>query len=245
MSPERVAAAAAPRTRGLAWVSLWIVAFTGLSAANGVGDHHPGHTVPFWDRACQDGRLQGCRNLAAMHARYCSGGSGWACNELGILGATGRASTAPAQDLFERGCLVGFLPACANRASPQGTTPPAQRGDPRLQDYLQLLQEGRGPLPDQTPEAVFTRACGQGWVAGCASLGDVLFASDKRRARDLWAEACDRAHAPSCWNLAVMYRLGDGTSPDNARSAQYLARACALGSANACARLDELRTEGF
>src|SRR5947208_11952293 len=44
-----------PRQRNLAYMSIWAVAFAGMSVTQGVGDDHPGQWIPFWRRACMDG----------------------------------------------------------------------------------------------------------------------------------------------------------------------------------------------
>ena len=66
LNPERLGARLTPRRRGLAYVSLWVVVFTALSAANGIGDHHPGHTIPFWEKTCHENRANACNNLAVL-----------------------------------------------------------------------------------------------------------------------------------------------------------------------------------
>jgi TPR repeat protein len=110
-----------------------------------------------------------------------------------------------------------------------------------------VLQGGRGPLRNTAPLAVYTRACDQGFAAGCGSLGDVYFQGsngvqkDQAKGRALWKDSCERGHAESCLNLGVMSHLGDGVTKDDGEAARYLARACELGQANACRLADELK----
>jgi TPR repeat protein len=216
LNPARLGAGLAPHLRRAAYVSLWIVTFSVMAAAQGLSNDHPGMTVPFWQTACAEGRADACRNLAQMLRRYCRGGSSWSCNELAVLDGTA-----------------------------------SNRRDPRYQDYLVVLQGGRGPLPDTTPLAVFTRACDQGFIAGCASVGDTYFEGaggvpkDRQRARILWEDACDRGHPQSCFNLGVMHRFGDGVPADNARAAGFMRRACDLGNSNGCRLAAELKSEGY
>ncbi len=56
-----------------------------MSAAQGVGDTHPGQWLPFWQQACAESRRGACHFLAARLSAHCDGGSGWACNEAGVL----------------------------------------------------------------------------------------------------------------------------------------------------------------
>ena len=77
----------APRQRHLAYMSVWAVVFAVMSAAQGVGDHHPGQWLPFWQQACEDGRPPPAP-ISQPAADFCDAGSGWACNEAGILSAS-------------------------------------------------------------------------------------------------------------------------------------------------------------
>src|SRR5207249_4024718 len=45
------------RRRNLAYIALWTIVFAMTSAAQGVGDKHPGQFVPFWQRACGEARV--------------------------------------------------------------------------------------------------------------------------------------------------------------------------------------------
>jgi hypothetical protein len=234
--------AAAPSSlRRLAYTGVWIVAFGAMSAANGVGDDHPGRTLLFWNAACEDGRFNGCRNLAQVETRFCNGGSGWACNELALLGMSKRAVTPPAADLFEFGCVTGFAQACENMELLKSGAAEFRRGDPRLEDFRHILQEGRGPIPGDRPQDVYALACRKGWVSGCTDLGFALVSVDRSQASRLWEDACAKQHAPACVNLGVMYRQGDGVAVDEAKAAGYLRQACDLEFERACGMLNELK----
>jgi hypothetical protein len=89
-----------PWRRHLAYIGVWTVVFTGMSAAQGVGDEHPGQWLPFWQQACEDERPHACRYLAGMHAGFCSRGSTWSCNELDILQGRDARSTPPTLEDF-------------------------------------------------------------------------------------------------------------------------------------------------
>ena len=65
-----------PRRRHLAYVALWAVLFTAMSAAQGVGDRHPGQWVPFWQSACADGRPQACSYLATCGCDFAEAAPG-------------------------------------------------------------------------------------------------------------------------------------------------------------------------
>jgi hypothetical protein len=250
LNPARLGAGLAPQLRRAAYVAMWIVAFGVMTAAQGLGDYHPGQTIPFWETACGEGRVNACRNLAQMHERYCSGGSAWSCNELAVMASTSKVNVQQPQELFRLACSEGVVGACENQAAAAAGEPATKHSDPRLEDYVIVLRGGRGPIPEQTPLGIYTRACDQGFVAGCGGIGDIYFqgldiAPDRPRARMIWEDTCARGHAMSCANLGVMHRLGDGVPADSVKAAAYMRRACELGNSNACKLVAELKREGF
>jgi hypothetical protein len=83
--PARIGRSLAVSRRNLAYISIWAIVFGIMSAAQGVGDRHRGQWIPFWQQACQQESARACRYLVQLHATYCRAGSGWSCNELGIL----------------------------------------------------------------------------------------------------------------------------------------------------------------
>src|SRR5262245_49121167 len=83
--PAAIGRSLAPRRRHLAYMSIWALVFVGMSFAQGVGDSHPGQWLPFWRQACEEGRPYACPYLADMQVGFCDRGSGWACNEAGLL----------------------------------------------------------------------------------------------------------------------------------------------------------------
>jgi hypothetical protein len=79
LDPTAPGRAPAPRRRHLVYMSAWAMLFAAISAAGGVGDHHPGQWLPFWRQACAEGRPYACRYAADMQAGFCEQGSRWAC----------------------------------------------------------------------------------------------------------------------------------------------------------------------
>jgi hypothetical protein len=65
-------------------MTVWAIAFGGMSASGYVGDSHPGQWMPFWQQACAADKRGACDNLAFLQDGFCQDeGSGWACNEFG------------------------------------------------------------------------------------------------------------------------------------------------------------------
>jgi hypothetical protein len=245
VDPSRFGAGLAPRRRHLAYIAVWTVVFVAMARANGVGDNHPGHKVPFWMEACDANRYGACRSLGSILSVYCQDGSGWACNEHGVREArsSGIDSSRVAAD-FKAACAFGLSAGCANgEALPGG---PLTSVSPRLVDYSVILRLGKGPLPDRTPRELYERACDQGFNPGCGDLAGLYLQGDgvtrdAQRAAVLFGQACTGGVGLSCSNLGRMFYTGDGIGQDKPRGLAYLKTACDRGLANACRWLQEER----
>ena len=242
-----------PRRRNLAYIGAWTLVFLGMSVTNGVGDNHPGHWLPFWQQACREGRTGGCQNLALMEATYCKAGSGWACNEYGVMLARGgyaaidaRPISSDGNESFRRACDLGFGPGCDNLRTVAAGSGTLRSGPPRIEDYQIVLLHGKGPLPDRTSLQLFERACRQGWMTGCENAATLYLRGegtprDPARAANEFDKACNGGNPSACSNLGLMYRNGDGVARDDERAVASMQKACALGMASACRWVEDKR----
>jgi hypothetical protein len=82
LDPGALAGWLAPRQRHLAYMTMWALIFAGMSAAQGIGDDHPGQWLPFWQQACAEGRPYACAYVERIVLDDCDRGSRWACGEL-------------------------------------------------------------------------------------------------------------------------------------------------------------------
>jgi hypothetical protein len=156
-----------PRPRHLAYISVWAVAFAAMSASGYLGDKHPGQWVPFWQKACAADARSACEDLYFLQDGYCEDGSGWACNELGILLAEHYDNRGRAATEFERACGLRFSAGCDNTvAITQGAM--FRRDAPTVADYRFILRGSKGPFQDLEPAQLYARACVQGWPGTCA-----------------------------------------------------------------------------
>lgn len=167
--PARLGAGLTSRARNLAYIGVWSAVFSVMSATQGVGDRHPGQWLPFWQQACQQQRASSCQYLAQLYATYCRAGSGWSCNELGILQVDKELNAAAAAESMQRGCELGFQPAClnavtVNRPGPRVSEPPPS------EDLPILLRGSKGPIAGQSLASLHDRACDQGWSASCRKI---------------------------------------------------------------------------
>jgi hypothetical protein len=185
LDPAALGRTLAPQRRNLAYMSIWAVVFAVMSVTQGVGDSHPGQWLPFWRHACEDGRAYACPYLADLELNFCHRGSGWACNEAGLLhialSRSGedlrRLDPAGAAEPLRRGCELGFAAACGNQSTltnvPGGTgafaAPP-----PTLDDYPIILRGSKGEIRERTPAALFSLACHEGWPGTCGRADAAL-----------------------------------------------------------------------
>jgi hypothetical protein len=167
LDPAQIGPSVAPYRRHLAYMAVWAIVFTGMSAAQGVGDDHPGQWLPFWQQACANERPYACRYLEDVQVGFCDRGSGWACNELGLGLARRDHDRAGAAASMERGCARGFTPACVNvkRIAVGG---PVESSPPTLDDYPIILRGSKGTVTERTPAALHALACREGWLESCS-----------------------------------------------------------------------------
>ena len=176
--PAALGRSLAPRRRHLAYMGVWAVVFVGMSVAGVVGDRHPGQWVPFWQQACEKGRPHACGFLAAKQSGLCNMGSGWACNEAGVLlaalGGAGEVGADRGGDgqveagfAFQRGCELGFEVACGNYRMILDGGGAFERAPPTVEDYPIVLRGSKGEVTDRAPAVLYARACRQGWPYVC------------------------------------------------------------------------------
>jgi hypothetical protein len=146
-----------------------------LNATQAVGDSHPGQWLPFWRQACMDGRPYACPYLADVTLSFCNQGSGWACNEAGLmhiaLSRSGedlrRLDPAGAATPLRRGCALGFAVACQNLSVLAGGGGRFAAAQPELADYLIILRGSKGAIRERRPAELYRLACREGWPNTC------------------------------------------------------------------------------
>jgi hypothetical protein len=165
IDPGALGRAIVGRTRHLAYISVWVLAFAVMSAAGGVGDAHPGQWLPFWQRACAGDRGYSCVYLENVLDSYCARGSGWACNEVGVLLVRREKEPDEAQTYFNRGCTLGVAASCTNIDQTQASA--LQTSQPTERDYPIMLRGAKGPVDHLDHAALRALACKQGWPGSC------------------------------------------------------------------------------
>ena len=167
LNPARLGAALVARRRHLAFIGVWAVVFSAISFANGVGDRHPGQWLPFWEQACQADRPWACAYLAQREGELCDEGSGWACNEYGLLQTERDVDGEGPLQAFARGCDAGFGVACVNASRMRAGASRLVTTTPGIDDYRIVLRGSKGPISGSSAESLFAEACRQGWPDTC------------------------------------------------------------------------------
>ena len=132
--------------------------------------------------ACQDGRSYACPYLADLELNFCDRGSGWACNEAGLLHI---ALSQSGEDLrrldasgaawpLNRGCDLGFATACDNLRTLTSGTGKYPSSPPGLQDYPIVLRGSKGEILERDPSFLYAFACKQGWPGTCDQIARKL-----------------------------------------------------------------------
>jgi Na+-translocating ferredoxin:NAD+ oxidoreductase RnfD subunit len=164
-APQRGTLAGDPAN--LAHMGVWMAFFALMTFAGRTDGTHRGDALPFWERACAEGKAQACERLIRIEDSYCADNAGWACNELGRHHIEGRlvpVDPERAVAYFSRACEGRFQAGCFNVID---SSPPA-RANPRALDLRLLLREG-GPNLLEMPEVdLYARACRHGWTFACA-----------------------------------------------------------------------------
>lgn len=156
--------------RRFATVATWAFAFGTIHFVGGVGDDHPGQYLPFWQQACKEGSTRACDAVQVRELRYCDLGSGWACNELGIVRAEQEADRASAMNLFERACRLEFTPGCDNALRLRTGEPTFAQARPALVDLPIVLRGSKGPVAAREPAELYALGCTRGWADMCGTL---------------------------------------------------------------------------
>lgn len=165
------------RQRHVAFISIWTTVFLLITTAKGLSDDHPGQWLPFWRQACMDGRSYACPYLADMQTGFCNEGSGYACNEAGLmhvaLSRSGedlrRLDISGAAKPFKRGCDLGNATACRNLDALNGNGGAFASVPPTIEDFPIVLRGSKGPIREREPSALLALACRERWPNTCGA----------------------------------------------------------------------------
>jgi len=242
--------ALSPPKLNLAHMAIWVALFATMMATGFLGWSHPGRDPEFWHRACQQGRLNGCREWVHAINVACRENGPSACFALGQVLNEGRLAPrdpAEAGKAFGRACDLGVAGGCLSlkafvRADGRDALVHSCDGGDGASCFIlgSLVHKGDGiPQDDGLAVALFRQSCANGWWRGCGRLGESYLWGegtpiDPPKAIESFEKACGGGHGPSCFNVAIMYRRGMGVLKDEDLAQRRLLQACELGFSSAC-----------
>lgn len=157
----------------------------------------------------------------------CSGGSGYACVELGKIhaaGSLGKPKDAmKAFEYYQKGCDLFEGEGCRLIGQLYRNGEGVQRDDKRAHDY-------------------YVKGCRTGHPRACYDVGADLYTGtgaqiDYAKAMSLYEHSCSGGWANSCNEVGFLYDRGAGVKQDKARAASWFDKGCELGSSTACENL--------
>jgi hypothetical protein len=121
---------------------------------------------------------------------------------------------------------------------------------PACNELGRIYLEGKMAKADRDAAAYyFSKACELGYVQGCANLAEQASEIDQpwsepaQLALARLEETCgQRKDGRNCYLAGLAYETGKGRAVDLQRAATLYAQACERGHADACQRLERLRT---
>lgn len=167
---------------------------------------------------------------APLLDKACTGGSGEACKDLGILYHDGNGA---GKDLSRAAAL--FSKACSTSA-PMGCN-----------NLGVMYHNGDSVGQDDTRAAnLYSQACNAGDALGCTNLGNSYWNGrgvppDDKRAASLYSRACDSLNGAGCSSLGLCYLSGRGVGKDYDKAKQYFATGCKMGNSWGCDQLKVLK----
>lgn len=231
-----------------ATVAIWVALFVAIFGTGFLGREHPGRDPEFWKKACEQGRVRGCKTWVSFLELGCKRDAA----TCAVLGGALRDGRGGARDVvgagksFAHACDAAVPGACDSlQALAQSDGPGPFQADCDSGDSdscfiaAELYANGFGTARD--PERgfrMFQKLCDDGWARGCGRLADDYLSGegtgrDSEKAIAGLARACGLGHAPSCIEAAKFYRRGIGGANEDAALAS-LSRACKLGLRVAC-----------
>jgi hypothetical protein len=164
LDPARLRRAWTPQRAYALYTAVWVAFFVPLLATRALGDSHPGQYLPFWQNACATNSSRACRYVGTLTSVFCVRGSGWACNDEGILKR--RIGVAASVD-FRRSCELGYAAGCRNAQMPANETVALVSGPPASRDWPIVLAGSKPNLAERDPGRLKATACEQGWPGAC------------------------------------------------------------------------------
>src|SRR5205823_2239693 len=108
-----------PQRYNLAHMAVWIAVFSAMLGTGFLakGKDHPGGSIAFWEKSCQEGRWNACKTWVHTLTVTCQFNYGSSCLAAGDAlseGAVVSRDAAQASTSYARACTMGLADGCAN-----------------------------------------------------------------------------------------------------------------------------------
>ena len=145
------------------YISLWAIVFGAMSARQGRRRQSSWPVAAVLAAGLPGGARYACPYLTNVQASFCDRGSGWACNDAGLmhvaLARSGedsrRLDPAGAAEPFRRGCELGVVTACRNLSALTGGGGEFAAAAPTVQDFPIILRGSKGEIREREPAALY------------------------------------------------------------------------------------------
>ncbi len=238
------------RNLNFAHMGIWAVLFGVMMLTGFVGYSHPGQSLAFWQRACEQSRYNAC--VTWMHALQsdCKNDRAPSCAQYGkelIAGRVTPPSKIEGAEFLGRACDLGLYSGCfeltafVRNAGIHLLNDACQHGD-NVACFLlarSLLQGPRMPQTDGLAVGMLEKSCANGFLRACSALGQSYLAGrggppDPAKATAIFEQACGAGDGPACYSAGMLYIRGKGVPSNPLLAEERFQKACSLGMKNAC-----------
>ena len=206
--------------------------------------------MPLFERACNSGSMEGCKNLGLLYKaglgvprdyahtrgllrKACEGGNNEACANLGEMFAAaneGGQDFGVAKTLYERSCENGSMQGCSGL------------GD--------LYVQGAGvPVDYRQAGVLYVRSCNSGYLDACAHVAGMYLnglgvQKNEAQAGTIDQKACQQGSLVACNDLGGIYEHGQGVAQNYSQAASLYEKACNNGYMLSCIHLGQMEESG-
>lgn len=209
-------------------------------------------SIPYYERACELGVIEGCNNAAVYLSKY---------------GNPSEGELARAISVYKKLCDNDIPLGCHNLGLSYYNGTGVAKNEERGRSLIQKACDLRGgacilnlfqdqPSGEARPAAVKyleekDQRCEQTLSAGiCLEAATLYLKGDgvprnEQRALEILAQGCDRGEEELCWDIGTRLVKGKQVSRDVDRGIAFLKRGCELGKAFACLDIADLLRAGI
>ncbi len=210
-----------------------------------------------FNKACDGGLMSGCRELGTMYQdgmdskpdrarakelyiKACDGNDMEGCFNLGLLSYQDKEKK-QAKELYHKACDGGYMSGCFQLGLMHNAGVNAKQDDAKANKLFKKVCDGgdrRGCLAFWAKK--YHQACNDSDMKACLNLGSIYYRGssvvrrDTKKAKELYAKACDGGYMEGCHELSVVYYAGGHTKQDKQKAKELFSKACDGGYMPGC-----------